>query len=302
MTEQVSDSGVAKIGHSIMTALGGLLTWLTAGWSGAMSAALAALLSLVGAICSLVFSVGYARYLGILGAGAEPEGSPERKTYDDLRDSRAVGNRAGRFYVDWLTRFLDAVDRLLGDADKAARTLLPHAFGLTKPAPLWTAASFKCCLLLALIYPIVTIFMIWTVSGHVGPAEAALGLKSDLPGWSRGFMAAAVAFQGFAIWRFLRTAGWISFGWLAATFAVASAFVAFGAVAGASPFAGAVMAQPRPKGDVGRFRSHFRLRMNCGLDLLTEPTSPISLHLERPVGTFQNAAGLHAAFKVAEMI
>jgi hypothetical protein len=41
------------------------------------------------------------------------------------------------------------------------------------------------CLLLALIYPIVTIFLIWAVSGHVGPAEAALGSTSDLPGWRR---------------------------------------------------------------------------------------------------------------------
>lgn len=240
MTEQVPDSGVAKIGHSIMTALGGLLTWLTAGWSGAISATLAALLSLLGAICSLVFSVLYARYLAVLGSGAEPDGSDERKTYDDLRDSLTAGNRAGRLYADWLTWFLDAIDRLLGDADKAARTLFPHAFGLRKPAPLWTAPAFKCCLLLALIYPIVTVFMIWTISGHVGPAEAALGLKSGLPGWSRAVMAAAVAFQGFAIWRFLRTTGWRSLAWLAITFAVASAFVALGAVAGAFPFAGVV--------------------------------------------------------------
>jgi hypothetical protein len=103
MTEQVPDSGVAKIGHSIMTALGRLLTWLTAGWSGAISAALTALLSLLGAICSLVFSVLYARYPVVLGSGAEPEGSPERKAYDDLRDSLVADNRAGRLYVDWLT-------------------------------------------------------------------------------------------------------------------------------------------------------------------------------------------------------
>src|SRR5437764_13757019 len=99
MTVQIPDSGVAKIGHSIMTALGGLLTWLTAGWSGAISAALAALLSLLGAICSLVFSVLYARYLAVLGSAAEPEGSPERNVYDDLRYSLVADNRSGRLYV-----------------------------------------------------------------------------------------------------------------------------------------------------------------------------------------------------------
>jgi hypothetical protein len=34
----------------------------------------------------------------------------------------------------------------------ADRTLFPHAFGLKKAAPLWTAPAFDRCLLLALIY------------------------------------------------------------------------------------------------------------------------------------------------------
>src|SRR5215471_4147453 len=42
------------------------------------------------------------------------------------------------------------------------------------------------CLLLAFIYPIATIFVIWVISGHVGPAESALGLRPGVPGWARG--------------------------------------------------------------------------------------------------------------------
>jgi hypothetical protein len=47
--------------------------------------------------------------------------------------------------------------------------------------PRWTAPAFDRCLLLALIYPIVTVFAVWALSGHVGPAERALGLRPDDP-------------------------------------------------------------------------------------------------------------------------
>ena len=136
------------------------------------------------------------------GAGGAPEGSIERQDYDKLRASLDGGNLAARLYAKWLTAFLDGVERFFGDAGMADRTLFPRAFGLKKPAPLWTAPAFDRCLLLALIYPIATIFVIWAISGHVGPAETALGLKRGFSGWSRSFMAVAVGLEGFASWCF----------------------------------------------------------------------------------------------------
>jgi hypothetical protein len=56
-----------------------------------------------------------------------------------LRESTQGGNIAARLYADWPTKFLDGVDRFFGDASMAERTLFPRAFGLKKPAPLWTA-------------------------------------------------------------------------------------------------------------------------------------------------------------------
>jgi hypothetical protein len=113
--------------------------------------------------------------------GAQPEGSLERQDYDRLRASLAGGNLAARLYAKWLTAFLDGVERFFGDKGMADRTLFAHAFGLQKPAPLWTASAFDRCLFLALIYPVATIFLIWAVSGHVGPAEAAFRLNPDVP-------------------------------------------------------------------------------------------------------------------------
>ena len=192
MAEQFPESVVAKaIGHPIGTALGTLIGWLTAGSTGVLGSALGPLLSVLGGICGLAFSLIYRRYVGVLGAGAKRKGSLERLAYDKLRESLAEGGSAARLYAQRLTGFLDAVDRFFGDAGMADRTLFPRAFGLRTPAPLWTAPAFDRCLLLALVYPIATIFVIWAISGHVGPAEAALHLKPDLSGWQRGLCGGA---------------------------------------------------------------------------------------------------------------
>ena len=142
----------------------------------------------------LVGALLYRRYFAILGTGSKRKGYTDRQAYDTLRESLAEGNMAARLYAEQLTRFLDWVDRFFGDAGIADQTLFPHAFGLKAPVPLWTTLSFDRCLLLALIYPVATIFAIWAVSGHVGPAEAALGLEPNLLGWQRSLAAASVIF------------------------------------------------------------------------------------------------------------
>jgi hypothetical protein len=186
MADAGSSGDVAKaIGHLMMAALGGVLPWLTAGST--TGPALTTLFSILGGICALVFSLLYRRYLGVLSAGARRRGTAERQAYDALRESLTGGNLAARLYARWLQRFLDAIDRFFGDAGMADRTLFPHAFGLQKPAPLWTAPAFDRCLLLALIYPIVTI-----LSSGRSPAMSA----RRSPRWasSRRFPAGRGAF------------------------------------------------------------------------------------------------------------
>lgn len=151
---------------------------------------LAAPIILVSAIAGLALALVFWRYLGILGAD---EAGTERRDYDALRESLATGGVAVQLYSLWLTAFLNSVDRFFGDAGMTDKTFFARAFGLRSPAPLWTPNALDRCLLLALIYPVVTIFIIWTVSGHVGPAEAALGLKADLSGWRRGLAAMLLA-------------------------------------------------------------------------------------------------------------
>jgi hypothetical protein len=214
---------IGAIGPLITTVIGAAIGWLPGGLTGAIGSALTTLLTAVGGISGLVFSLMYKRYIGILGVGAEAKGSPERKSYDALRRSLRGGNIAARLYTDWLTTSLNAVDRFFGDADD--RMLHQRAFGLKTPAPLWTASAFDRCLLLALIYPIVTVIIIWSVSGHVGPAEAALGLKSDLAGWRRGLAVGLVGVSGVSQWRAFGTKGFKSIMWVGGSVAAAFGFI-----------------------------------------------------------------------------
>lgn len=183
MACELSVSEVAK--H-----IGDLIAWFAP--EGLLRDAVLVIYSLCGALVLVV----YRYYLGLLAQGAAPEGSQERKDYDALRASLAGGNLAARLYAKWLTTFLDGVERFFGDAGTEGQ----RAFGLKTPAPLWTAPALDRCLLLALIYPIATIFLIWAVSGDVGPAERALGLKPDNSGWGRSLWVGAFGLMCFAAW------------------------------------------------------------------------------------------------------
>jgi hypothetical protein len=128
MTNQLYESDVAKaISYPLVVALGALLTWLATLGSATIGAALAALLAILGGVSFLAFSLMYRRYLGILSAAGDREGSPERDSYKRLRASLARGGLAARLFIRRLTKFLDAIDHFFGDANIADRTLFPHA-------------------------------------------------------------------------------------------------------------------------------------------------------------------------------
>jgi hypothetical protein len=232
MAEASSESAVGKfVGAPIMTALGAYVGWLTAGSTGVLGSALAHLLAIGGGVIGLAFTLIYARNVGVLGAGGNEQGTPERQAYEALRKSLAEGNLAARFYADWLTTFLDWIDRFFGDAGMAERTRFSHAFGLRTPAPTWTAPALDCCLFLALLYPIATISVIWAISGQVGPAERAFGLQPDLLGWQRLGVAAAIGLVTYGYWR--ATSGgniWKRMGWLVVSITGSVIPFAFGAL------------------------------------------------------------------------
>jgi hypothetical protein len=235
-------TGVTQVlGPVALGVLGAFGAWLALGSAphGAAQTLLVATTGLAVAAVPIVYNY----YLGVLAQGSAPRGSIERRDYESLRASLEGENLPARLYARWLGVFLDWIDRFFGDKGMADRTLFPHAFGLRTPAPLWTAPAFDRCLFLALIYPVVTIFLIWTISGQVGPAEAALGLHADLPGWARAIAVVAIVVEGIALWRFARKRSILrlAVACIAAVgFAVAFALAFRSLGAGVVAFAGAV--------------------------------------------------------------
>jgi hypothetical protein len=232
MTEQSLDSQFLKIVvPAIAGAAGAAVGWLTGG-SGYLATALTTILAVFGGISALTFSMMYQRYRGVLASGGAPRGSPARATYDTLRESLSGENLVARIYVQRLRAFLDGMERFFGDVGMADRTLFPKFFGLKTSAPLWTAPAFERCLLLALIYPIVTIVLIWTISGHIGPAEAALHLPPGTSGLRRAAGMALICFSAFAWRRCYRVEGLVrKFAWFAFASTIASAIAGVYAVA-----------------------------------------------------------------------
>src|SRR5580765_280371 len=149
-------------------------------------------------------------YFLVLPSKKEPAGSPGRKHYDALWNGLAAGGTAARVYSEKLTKALQVVDRFFGDAGTRGQ----RAFILSRPAPLWTSASLHRCLLLAFLYPNAAIFLIWVVSGDVGPAEAAFGLPVNLPWWLRTASCLGLAFSIFSYCNFKRCTGRKSVMWL----------------------------------------------------------------------------------------
>src|SRR5260370_39374899 len=131
MSGRWRDGVLVKVGGALFgTVFGSLLGWFPSGLGSAIASPATILLGVIGGISGLTFSLMFRRYVGVLGSGGGRKGYPARDRYDRLRESLSGGNLAPRLYSDWLTRFLDEVDRFFGDATTADRTLFAHAFGL----------------------------------------------------------------------------------------------------------------------------------------------------------------------------
>jgi hypothetical protein len=95
VADGISGSDIAKwIGAPIFAGFIGFVTWLSAGTP--YGPALAALFSVVAAFCGLAFALYFDRTVGVLGAGAEPEGSFARAAAIARLSSRSRHDPPGR--------------------------------------------------------------------------------------------------------------------------------------------------------------------------------------------------------------
>ncbi len=131
------------------------------------------------------------RYWDILSGAGDAQGSRERADYDALLRELHAGGTPAKVYRDWLTNALDRIDVFFGDPGRNDKSWVARVLGLETPGARWTAPAFDRCLLLALLYPFVTIVGVWIWSGHVGVAERALGLWKTLADSPLGLMRSA---------------------------------------------------------------------------------------------------------------
>jgi hypothetical protein len=180
LTALISGGAVALIGEIFKNAVteglksGGVAFWLTI-----IAAALA---MIVAYISSYNYSVIFRDY------GLDSADNDERAVFDGLRARLAAGGRFIPIYNDLLTRGLDRVDRFFGDADPRVKTLWPRAFGFKGAKPFWTAPAYDRCLIIALLYPLVVLLVVWCVSGQVSKAAAAMLLSEGVIWWKRALL------------------------------------------------------------------------------------------------------------------
>jgi hypothetical protein len=120
---------------------------------------------------AVMFAGAFAYHLNRLGLSAANDAA-----LSALRTRLTVGETAGAWYARTVRSAIFLTDRFFGDAGKARESWRPNAFGLKKAAPLWTAASYDRCLLIALVYPVLCIYAVWAMTGEAGSAGIVLGL------------------------------------------------------------------------------------------------------------------------------
>jgi hypothetical protein len=175
-------------------------------------------------------------YFLVLPGGRDPTGTPGRERYEMLRRDLANGGTASRIYSERLTQALDAVDGFFRDAG----TLGQRAFMLQTPAALWTAPAFHRCLLLALAFPVTIAFLMWTVSGAVGPLESALGAPIGLSLGRRLLQLVFYSVGIFCYWKCYMGKSWRSMTWLAVSILVGTRIDVVSYTVGPSSVAGSI--------------------------------------------------------------
>jgi hypothetical protein len=177
-------------------------------------------------------------YYVILSGADESRDSDERKRYESLRQRLFEGGTPAVVYNRWLAFVLEKVDEFFGDAGSKETSWIARALYLQTDGPRWTVRAFDRCLLLALVYPIVTVFAVWALSAHVGVAERALLLAPDNPAnhysaLSRALSFLLMPFIGYAAYRFRRAERLLPYlSWLAVAIAaiMIASLAGFGAV------------------------------------------------------------------------
>jgi len=199
----------------------------------------------------IVFSAFYWTYYTFLGYQKSEINSDARASYNRLRSNligrkqdKAKDSRFGERYKKAVEQCLDSVDYWLGEAVPEQHTWSSRLLKLNNPKPLWTKASYDRCLLLTLLYPLLSLIAVWTFTGEVGPVETALKLSDAVQFSERILFTGALVLIVFFITRLFSPSNKSILLWLIATslaFIVVVTVTDFGVLTGVGVIAGAIV-------------------------------------------------------------
>lgn len=170
---------------------------------------LAVAAGVIGAIGFLRFQ----RYSEILSYGSAPPETHRFRVYNRFRATLSEGGLFKWIFFYGIQNFLLALQRFFLDADKKSSAFTRRTFGLKEPSPLWTAPAFDRCLLLAVIYPLTSIILFWSVIPEVNQAQKVLHLPQELEPWQRGLIFGILVGEIIAVWNIIRRGSWYSAIW-----------------------------------------------------------------------------------------
>jgi hypothetical protein len=208
---------------------------------GVWTTALGAVGAVLASAASVAWAVQYRYYAVVLRDAGKRKGSIDRQPYEALRQ-RLRDQGARLTYEAGLAAALAWLERALGDAGVADTSWAARRFALPGAPPLWTARSYDRCLLLALVYPVLTILILWVVTGHQGPAEASLRFGANVHPARRALALGGIVSEVFSLIMLMRAQTVAdTLARFAVTVALAFAFAGAVVVAGAGAGAGAVV-------------------------------------------------------------
>lgn len=145
--------------------------------------------------------------------------SKARMAYNRLRNNlrgihMPMDTPFGVRYRMVVTDSLDTVARFYGDPHYPNSERLCRRLGISGRKSLWTAASYDRCLLLALVYPLASVILIWLIAGTVGPAEQSIGLAALQSPWVRVSWFIGLLLIAFLFRQLLQSTGAKSVAWL----------------------------------------------------------------------------------------
>ena len=178
-------------------------------------------------------------YWTILSYRNSAQGSKARETYNKLRSNLRGVNKPedtpfGEQYRNAISGSLNGAALWFGDTNRPNSDRMCRLFGLARARPLWTAESYDRCLTLAFLYPFVSFFVFWMISGTGGPVAQSLGLAEIDSKLSRVAIGVGLIGVVFSMSQFWRSESPRSVFWLLIV------ILAMGVVIGGSAGAGAI--------------------------------------------------------------